>query len=359
MSAFQITDKWVGPDHPCLVIAEAGVNHNGDPEMAMKLVEVAAHAGADIVKFQAFKADRLASDQAPKAPYQEGPNPGGETQQELLKSLELAPETFQRLQASCRSRGILFMATPFDEESADMLDAMEVPAFKISSGDLTNLPFLRHVASKSRPMIVSTGMADMADVGDAHAAITGAGRISLALLHCVSAYPAAPEDVNLKAMATLRDAFSVPVGFSDHTLGHEVALAAVALGAAIVEKHFTMDRGLPGPDHQASMEPDEFKQMVGAIRNVEAAMGTGDKAPVSAEAEIAAVARKGLVAACDIAAGSRIEAGMVAIMRPATGLAPAFLDTVQGMTAAREIPKGAPITRSVLEESLPEEDPAA
>jgi N-acetylneuraminate synthase len=330
----------VGPGHPCLVIAEAGVNHNGDPELARQLVDAAADAGAESIKFQTFKADQLAAPQAEKADYQKETTGAGETQVEMLRRLELPEEGHTELQQRAQSRALLFLSSPFDEASADFLAELGVPAFKIASGEITNLPLLRHIAALRLPVILSTGMSTLGEVETALAALDGC---KVVLLQCVSNYPARPADVNLLAMDTLRAAFGVPVGFSDHTLGTEVALAAVALGAAVIEKHLTLDRTLPGPDHRASIEPDEFSRMVGAIRNVEAALGDGLKRPVASEAAVAAVARKSLVAACDLPAGAALTAGSLAIRRPGTGLAPALLGDVVGRIARVAIPAGTPL----------------
>jgi sialic acid synthase SpsE len=242
----------------------------------------------------------------------------------------------------------LFLSTPFDETSADFLEALGVSAFKMPSGEITNLPFVRHVARKQRPLIVSTGMATLAEVSAAVDAIWQEGNRSLVLLHCVSNYPAEPSDANLRAIATLRDAFSVPAGFSDHAMGDAIALASVALGAAVVEKHLTLDRTLPGPDHQASMEPDAFRDMVRKIRDVEAGLGTGEKQPVAREAAVARVARKSLVAARLIPAGTIIGRDMIVIRRPGTGLAPDQLASVVGKRTIVDVAEGTLLTREML-----------
>ncbi len=278
----------IGEGVPCFVIAEAGVNHNGEPKLAHALIDAAAAAGADAVKFQTFKADRLALASAPKAAYQKRNQPGEESQLAMLRRLELEDGVVGELVAHCREKGILFLSSPFDEESADFLDALGMAAFKVPSGELTNAPFLRHLAGKGKPLIVSTGMADMAEVEAAVAAIRASGAPPLALLHCVSAYPADPADCNLRAMGALERAFRVPVGWSDHTTGIDVAIAAVALGAAIIEKHFTTDRALPGPDHAASLEPGELAALMTAVRRVESALGAGVKRPSASEATLRA-----------------------------------------------------------------------
>lgn len=333
-----IAGRKIGPDQPCFVIAEAGVNHNGELDLAKRLVDVAVAAQVDAVKFQTFQPERIATQDAPKASYQEGVVRRGESQVEMLRRLALSDDAHRELMAYARDRGILFLSTPFEEGSADFLEALGVPAFKIASGELTNLSFLAHMARKGKPMIVSTGMSTLKEVAAAVRTIRATGLRELILLHCVSSYPADPSEANLRAMRTLAEAFRVPVGFSDHTPGIEVALAAVALGACVVEKHVTLDRRLPGPDHQASLEPQELAALVRGARIVESALGHGRKEPSPSEVGTAAVARKSLVAARDIPQGSRLTKEHVAIKRPGTGLPPAMLDDVVGRVAAADIP---------------------
>lgn len=347
-SPVTIAGRQIGSGQPCFIIAEAGVNHNGDPELARQLIDVAKTAGADAVKFQLFRADRLASAAAPKAGYQVRTTGGGESQLEMLRRLELPLEAHRALWDYCRARGMLFLSSPFDEDSADWLDALGVAAFKIPSGELTNLPFLAHVARKGKSLIVSTGMATLAEVEAAVRTIDAAGNRDVVLLHCVSNYPANPAEANLRAMQTMAEAFGLPVGYSDHTPGIEVALAAVALGACVIEKHFTLDRTLPGPDHRVSLEPQELVALVRGIRTVEAALGHGRKEPAPSEADTAAVARKSLVAAKDIAKGSTVTADSIAIKRPGTGLPPAVLDHLLGRTAIREIPADTLLTMEMF-----------
>jgi len=338
----------VGPGRRCLIVAEAGVNHNGDVGLALRLIAAAADAGADVVKFQTFRADRLVTADAPKADYQLETTDAGESQLGMLRRLELSADDHRRLMDGCRRHGVGFLSTPFDAESANLLEALGVEAYKIGSGDLTNLPLLRHVASKGRPVILSTGMAGLEEVEAAVAAVGEVGNRRLALLHCVSNYPAAAADANLRAMGAMASAFDVPVGYSDHTPGVDVALAAVALGACIVEKHFTLDRSLPGPDHRASIEPDEFARLVTGIRTVESALGDGVKRPAAREAATAAAARRSLTAARDIPAGSVLTEEMIAIRRPGTGLPPSRLGDVVGRTAAEDIPAGTLLRREML-----------
>jgi N-acetylneuraminate synthase len=336
----RIHNRLVGPGYPCFVIAEAGVNHNGAIAVARQLVDVAASAGADAVKFQTFVADRLATPAAQKASYQSATTGDSETQLEMLRRLELSKEAHYELSEMCAARGILFLSTPFDEESADFLESLGVTAFKIPSGELTNLPFLEHIGRKGKPVILSTGMATLEEVRDALQTILTAGSTEVVLLHCVSCYPAAPPDVNLRAMETMRQAFRRPVGYSDHTLGIEVSLAAVAMGACVIEKHFTLDRTLPGPDQRASLEPAELEALLKSIRTIEQSFGNGVKVPAAAEREIADVARKSVVAATYISAGTILKRELLAIRRPGTGLRPELRDSLIGRRAAQAIPAG-------------------
>jgi N-acetylneuraminate synthase/N,N'-diacetyllegionaminate synthase len=333
----EIAGRAIGAGAPAFVVAEAGVNHNGDLDLALRLVDIAADAGADAVKFQTFSADALVSRGARKASYQEETTGVGEGQRDMLRRLELGATAHARLQARAASRGLLFFSTPFDEGSADLLETLEVPVLKVPSGEVTNLPLLRHLAAKKRPIILSTGMATLAEVVDAVAAIRGGGDPPLAILHCLSAYPAPPSEVNLRAMDTLRARFGCPIGFSDHTLGIEIALAAVARGAAIIEKHMTSDNTLPGPDHRASLEPGELTEMIRAIRRVESALGDGEKRPMPSELDTRDVARRSLVAVRIIARGERLDRAMLAIKRPGTGIPPAQLEQALGRAVRREL----------------------
>lgn len=332
----------IGPKQPCFVIAEAGVNHNGNLDMAFRLVDAALQAEANAVKFQIFISEQVVSATAPKAAYQREATGGTESQLEMVKKLELPPHVFKEIQSYCQSVGILFLSTPFEETSADVLESLGVPAFKIPSGEITNFPFLKHVARKHRPMIVSTGMADLEEVRDAVEVIRNCGNADLILLHCVSNYPAKPANVNLRAMKTLADTFSVPVGFSDHTVGLEIALAAAALGASVIEKHLTLDKTLAGPDHRASLEPEEFAAMVRGIRSVESALGDGRKRPSPDELDTAAVARKSLVSTRSMSQGTILSKDDIAIRRPGTGLAPALRLELVGRRLSRDVQEGEP-----------------
>ncbi len=320
---------------PVFIIAEAGVNHNGELKLAKKLVDAAKKAGADAVKFQAFKADELVTKSAPAAKYQRA-----RSQYEMLKKLELSEKQFKQLSAYCRKKKIIFLATPFSLRAAIFLNRLSIKIFKISSGDLTDLPFLADIAHFKKPIILSTGMADLAEVKEAVKTILTAGNKSLALLHCTSNYPTKYEDVNLKGMATLKRTFDLIVGYSDHTPGIEIALAAVANGAKIIEKHFTLDKKLPGPDHQASLEPKEFVAMVKGIRHIEQSLGDGIKKARKSEIEVRKIARKSLVAVADIAKGVRISRQMLTAKRPGTGIAPKYLKKIIGQRTKKKISAG-------------------
>lgn len=330
----------IGPDSPCFIIAEAGVNHNGDMEMARKLIDVAANAGADAVKFQTFKAEKLVSAHGRKALYQLASTSNEESQREMLRKLELPRQEHLGLMRLCAERGIMFLSSPFEEESATFLAELGVSGLKLPSGEITNYPFLEHVGRLKLPVILSTGMSTLADVDEGLSALRGAGCPAVALLHCVSNYPADPAACNLRAMDTLTTAFQVPVGFSDHAIGMEVSLAAVARGACLVEKHITLDKSLPGPDQRASMAPEEFKAFVRAIRVVESALGDGRKVPVASERDTAEVARKSIVANVDIPAGVRIERSMLAMRRPGTGMPAKLISLVAGRMARTAISEG-------------------
>lgn len=320
-----------------MIIAEAGVNHNGDPELAKRLIDAAKAAGADYVKFQTFKAERLVTQGAAKADYQKKTSGADESQFEMIRRLELSEATHRDLIAHCATQGIGFLSTGFDVDSLDMLAGLGLPLVKIPSGEITNLPYLRHVGSMELPVVLSTGMATLAEVGDALGVLEDAGvpRDRITVLHCTTEYPTPMDEVNLSAMLTLRDAFGVAVGYSDHTEGIEIAIAATALGACIIEKHFTLDRSLPGPDHKASLEPDELTAMVAAIRNIERAMGDGIKRPGPSETRNLPIARKSIVAARPIPAGEPLSAENMTVKRPGNGLSPMRWDDMIGRIADR------------------------
>jgi N,N'-diacetyllegionaminate synthase len=321
-----------------LIIAEAGVNHNGDLILARRLIDVAAEAGADMVKFQTFRADQLVTAQARKAEYQLRSTEVGESQYEMIRRLELTREMHYDLFDYCQARGIRFFSSGFDLESVDFLVELGLDCFKIPSGEITNLPYLRHVGRYGKSVILSTGMATLDEVGAALRVLEQAGtsRDRISVLHCNTEYPTPMCDVNLRAMLTIRDVFDVAVGYSDHTPGIEVAIAAVALGAKVIEKHFTLDRNMPGPDHKASLEPDELKAMVAAIRNIQQALGDGVKRSSPSEEKNLLIARKSLVAARAIRSGELFSAANLTVKRPGTGLSPMRWDEVIGSKASRD-----------------------
>ena len=320
-----------------LIIAEAGVNHNGDIELAKKLIDVAVNAGADFVKFQTFNADRLATHAAKKAEYQAQTTDRNETQHEMLRRLELTPAMHHELIAHCKMRKIGFFSTGFDIESVDFLASLGQNLFKIPSGELTNLPYLIHIGRLGKPIILSTGMSNMPEIESAIKALEQAGtlRSKITVLHCTTEYPTPMCDVNLRAMQSIQTELGVAIGYSDHTLGIEVAVAAVAVGATVIEKHFTLDRTLPGPDHKASLEPAELKTMVSSIRNIELAHGDGVKQLAPSEAKNILVARKSIVASKDIQIGERFSAENLTAKRPGTGISPMRWDEIIGLTANR------------------------
>ena len=321
-----------------LIIAEAGVNHNGDIDMAKKLIDVAAEAGADFIKFQTFSADRLVTHTAMKADYQIKTTERNESQLEMLRRLELTPAMHKELIAHCALRNISFFSTGFDIESVDLLVSLGQNQFKIPSGEITNLPYLRHIGQLGKPIIISTGMATLGEIEAAIEVLeqSGTSRANLTVLHCTTEYPTPMVDVNLRAMQSIHKAFGVAVGYSDHTQGIEVAIAAVALGASVIEKHFTLDRNLPGPDQKASLEPDELKAMVAAIRNIEIALGDGIKRLTPSEAKNKPVARKSLVASNPIKAGEVFSTQNITAKRPGTGISPMRWDIILGRRARRD-----------------------
>jgi N,N'-diacetyllegionaminate synthase len=321
-----------------LIIAEAGVNHNGDPALAKEMVRAAAEAGADVVKFQTFNADRLVAASAPKAEYQTRTTDPGESQHEMLRRLELTPVMHEELLAECRRRGIAFLSTAFDVESVELLSRLGLEMFKIPSGEITNLPYLRRIGQRAKSVILSTGMATVDEIEAALEALgkAGASRDQITILHCNTEYPTPIADVNLRAMGTIRETFGVAVGYSDHTPGIEVAIAAVALGASVIEKHFTLDRNLPGPDQSTSLEPRELKALVTAVRNIERALGDGVKRPSRSESKNKTVVRKSLVAARMIRVGESFSESNLTAKRPGTGLSPMLWDEVIGRKASRD-----------------------
>jgi len=321
-----------------LIIAEAGVNHNGNLDQAKRLIDVAAQSGANLVKFQTFNADRLATRRAPKAVYQIQNIQSKETQHQMLKNLELSRMMHEELITYCEDAGIGFFSTGFDVESNSMLHELGFRRFKIPSGELTNLPYLRHIGAFGLPLFLSTGMAYMEEIDDALAVLEEAGtpRSMVTVLHCNTQYPTPMQDVNLLAMVSIRETLGVEVGLSDHTLGIEVPVAAAALGARVIEKHFTLDRSLPGPDQRASLEPEELCEMVSAIRNIESALGVSVKRPSPSEMANLTVVRKSIVALKTIQAGENFTESNVTVKRPGTGISPMQWDAVIGTSARRD-----------------------
>lgn len=324
------------------IIAEAGVNHNGSLDMALQLVDVAVTAGADAVKFQTFKAEKIIAVSAPKAGYQKETTGADESQLEMVKKLELDETAHMRLHKHCRHKGLQFLSAPFDLESIDLLSRLGVEIFKIPSGEITNLPYLRKLGVLRKRLILSTGMANMGEIEAALDVLTeyGTPLENITVLHCNTEYPTPFEDVNLRAMLTIANAFpGISVGYSDHTNGIEVPIAAVAMGATVIEKHFTLDRNLTGPDHKASLVPDELKAMVRAIRNIEKALGDGIKRPSPSEVKNMIIARKSLVAAQPIKTGELLSADNITAKRPGTGISPMHWDEVLGQAAQKDYKK--------------------
>jgi len=322
-----------------VIIAEAGVNHNGEIELAKKLIDVAANAGVDFVKFQTFNSKKLVSKNAQKAEYQSKNTGNAESSQlAMLQKLELGKDQHHQLMAYCKSVGVQFLSTGFDLESLEFLYDLGIRLFKIPSGEITNLPYLRKIGSFGTPIILSTGMADMQEIKDALNVLiqSGSKKEAITILHCNTEYPTPMRDVNLSAMMTIKKEFGVKIGYSDHTLGIEVPTAAVALGAEVIEKHFTLDRNLPGPDHSASLEPQELEQMVKAIRNIENAMGHGRKEPSSSELKNKPIARKSIVASTEIKRGEVFTAENITVKRPGHGLSPMLWDKILGTASQKD-----------------------
>ena len=347
----RLGERQIGGDVPPLVVAEAGVNHGGSVDRARDLVRAAAEAGADAVKFQTFHADALARPDAPQAAYQRERAPSA-TQREMLRGLELPDEAWGQLAEEAATRGILFLSTPFDLRSARLLASLGIPGFKVGSGDLTNLILLRALAAFGRPLLISTGMATLDEIDVSLADLRAHGDPPVVLLHCTSAYPAPMADANLRAMATLRDRYAVPIGYSDHTRGLAAAVAAAALGAAVIEKHITLDRSLPGPDHAASLEPGEFAAMVRGARAAATALGSGGKRPAASELDARNVARRSLAAIRALPAGHVLREEDLTALRPADGISPQRLDAVVGRRLARGVETAATLLPEDLDPPL-------
>jgi N,N'-diacetyllegionaminate synthase len=320
------------------IIAEAGVNHNGSVEIAKRMIEVAKECGADAIKFQTFKAEEVVSKYAPKAEYQKQTTGEIESHLQMVKKLELSFDDFIVLKEYCDKLGIMFLSTPFDFESIDFLNSLGLEIFKIPSGEITNLPYLEKIGKLRKKVILSTGMADLGEIEDALDILISCGtkKENITVLHCNTEYPTPYEDVNLLAMLTIKEAFKVKVGYSDHTPGIEVPIAAVALGASVIEKHFTLDRNMQGPDHKSSLEPNELKAMVRAIRNVEKALGDGIKKPSPSEIKNKIIVRRSIVAKRNIKRGEIFNEENITVKRPATGISPMRWYEILGKTATRE-----------------------
>ncbi|MEZ4701591.1 MAG: N-acetylneuraminate synthase family protein [Rhodothermales bacterium] len=334
----------VGPGHPVLIIAEAGVNHNGDPELARRLLHAAKDAGAQCVKFQTFKAERVASSAAPKAAYQLESTDPGETQIDMLRRLELPNDVYRELMAEAARLGVLMFSTPYNVEDVDFLDDAGVPAFKLASLHVAEPYFLKYVAAKGKPVLLSTGMATLEEVRVAVEAVRSTGNDQLVLLQCTTNYPSRIEDTNLRAMVTMRDAFGALVGYSDHTMTDTACIGAVALGACVIEKHFTLDTRMAGPDHASSVDPATFRVLARRIAEAERMLGDGRKIPSEVEKRNAPGMRRSVYAATRIPKGARITPDMLTFKRPATGLAPVFFERLIGRVALCDIPENAPVT---------------
>lgn len=341
---FSVHDRKIGKDHPCFIIAEAGSNHDRDLGQAKQLIDVAVEAGADAVKFQTFTADKIAANTSHPIMQLGAEYEGVATLYELYKGLELPREWQFELAEYSKERGILFLSTPFDKEAVDQLDELGIGAYKIASYEAVDIPLLRYVAHKQKPVLISTGMASLGEIEEAMTAIRDQGNEQIGLFHCGISYPMSFDEVNLAAMDTLAQAFQVPVGYSDHTLGITVPIAAVARGAKLIEKHFTLDRNLKGPDHKFAIEPDELKAMVKGIREVESAIGSPIKKRTPSEEIHYNRGRRSLFALVDIQEGTVITEEMIGALRPGIGIKPNFYDVIIGRTAKQNIKKNEPIT---------------
>jgi N,N'-diacetyllegionaminate synthase len=343
LKPFQIGNREVGLGKGTFVIAEAGVNHNGDLERAFDLIKLAKQCGADCIKFQTFKAKEIVTLKAPKAPYQLEVTDKKESQYEMLKKLELSVDQFREIKAKCQKVGILFLSTPYNFNDVDVLEALQVEAYKIASAQLTEHAFLEYVAKKHKPVILSTGMGTMKEVGEAVNVISSSGNDQIVILQCTTNYPSATEDANIHAMLAMQDAFNVLVGYSDHTENPYAVLSSVALGAVVVEKHFTQNRSLPGPDHSSSIEPIEFAELVNGIRNIESSLGSREKIPTPAERKNISAMRRSIVALSKLEVGTIIQQKHLAFKRPATGLSPKKLNEIIGKQIAKEVEADTPI----------------
>lgn len=334
----EIANKVIGKNRPVFIIAEAGVNHNGNLKIALKLVDAAAVAGADAVKFQTYKAEEVVTATGEMAVYQKKNIGGSGKQATMLKKLELPDNFYGPLLRRCRDKKIIFLSTPHGGfNSVDLLQRLKVPAFKFGSGDLTNLPLLEYAAKFNKPMILGTGLATLAEVQTAINVIKKAGNSKIIVLHCTTSYPCPLNEVNLRAIITMKKNLDVLVGYSDHTLGTQVPTMAATMGACVIEKHFTLNKNMSGPDHKASLEPAELKQMVQAVRQVDVIMGFSDKKPTESEKELTEIARKSLVALVAINKGDKFTAQNLGVKRPGTGLAPKYYNEIIGLVSKKDI----------------------
>ena len=345
-----MTDKVnVNPQRKACIIAEVGVNHDGREDRALRLVDAARQAGADAVKFQTFRAHRLASPRAPKAAYQQGDSTSTESQREMLESLELSEEAFRRIREHCRQQSIEFLSTPFDIDSAAFLGRIGVERFKVGSGDLTHLPLLEFLGNQGLPVILSTGMASNDEILEAVDCLRSAGAADITLLHCISRYPAPADELQLLRIPFLRAEFRLPVGYSDHSIGFEAALGALALGAVIIEKHLTLDRSLPGPDHAASADPEGFAELVQRLRKLESMLGSSERRYSAEEVSMRVAARKSIVALCDIQRGEALSEENIGLLRPGDGIAPKHWQQVLGRQVSCDLTEGEPLQWNVLQ----------
>lgn len=343
----KVGDRWVGEGEPCFIVAEAGANHDRKLSQARELIDVAVDAGADAVKFQVYSAESLYSRKTPQFSYLKELDAGKSTY-EVIRENELPREWLAELATYCQNKGIIFIATPFDEEAIDQLYEIGAFAYKWASFEIVDLPLLRYAASKGKPMLLSTGMCNLADIQEAVDTVYSTGNEDIILLHCTSLYPTQPNQVNLRIMDTMKNVFHLPVGFSDHTLGITVPIAAVARGSCVIEKHFTLSRKLKGPDHPFALEPEELKQMVRAIREVEESLGSPIKKMIPEEEEMATLGRRSIIARVNIARGTKITEDMLIIKRPGYGIKPKFLNIIIGRGAKRDIEKDDIITWEMI-----------
>jgi len=349
LKTVEINGHPIGKGHPAYVIAEAGVNHNGSLEIALELVRKAKECGVDCVKFQTFKASQIVTATSPKANYQLKVTDASESQFEMLEKLQLERSDYLEIINLCKELDIQFLSTPYNKEDADFLESLGVDCYKIASGQLVELPFLAHVARKNKPIIVSTGMANLAEVYEGIQAIRDAGNDQIILLQCTTNYPSRLEDANILAMNAMQDALDVQIGYSDHVENNFACLAAVARGACLIEKHFTLDRNMDGPDHSSSLDSDGFKELVDGIRNIEKALGSPVKTPTAAEVSNTQGMRRSLVLNENQAGGTLITEAMIGFKRPATGLAPKLLEKVIGKKLSKSVPADIPLTEDMIE----------